>query len=146
MTNKNSNKVTREDLENKNKDFLIDYILKLDEEWDKLSQEKDKLQSRVLELEKTIKTIPKVKTKTNSYNKKDSWLKKLVSIIKDNNKSMTMKEIEEKIMVLEPDIKLRWSNPHKHIYVLLNKACSKNILVKKKGKDNIYIYEVTSEI
>jgi hypothetical protein len=67
MNQKPNNRVTKEDLENRTKEFLIKYILKLDEEWDKFKKEKEKLR-----VKKTKKNTPKNETKKNTSSKKNN--------------------------------------------------------------------------
>src|SRR6185312_14061881 len=127
MAKSNQNKIekrsTKAELLKKPIEVLAEYVIRLEDEWFNLSKENKKLKTKVSELEKPNLKIAESKAGKKKYDKKNSWIDKLVFILEKNGNPMSMGEVKSQFLLLEPEIKFQWSNPDNQISQLLYRAC-----------------------
>ena len=138
MAKSNLNKIekrsTEAELLKKPIEVLAKYVVFLEDEWFKFSNENQILQKKVFDLEKLKLEVEKPKTDNKKYNKKSSWMEKLVFIIEKNEKPITAAEIKNQFLLLEPEIKFQWTNLENQIFQLLHRACAAKVIMKRKVK------------
>jgi uncharacterized protein YdhG (YjbR/CyaY superfamily) len=115
-------------------EVLAKYVIYLEDEWLNFSKENQGLKKRVAELEKQKREVEKPKTDNKKYNKKSSWMEKLVFILKENGKPMSVREIKNQFFFLEPEIKFQWTDADNQISQLLHRACAAKVTTKRKVK------------
>ena|ERR1700741_972706 len=139
--NKIEKKSSKAELLEKPKEVLVQYIIYLENEWINFSEENKKLKKINSELEKSKLKIaePKPKEDRKKYDKKSSWVDKLVFILKENGNPMCFEEIKSKFTSHEPEIKFQWSNLNNQISQILYRASVAKEINKRKSKGE-YIY------
>ncbi len=143
-TNKGEDRSTEKELLEKPKEVLVKYIMRLEDEWFKFDTENGKLKKKILELEKMNKKH-EVIIHDKQYNKKMKWIDKLIFIIELNKGEISVQEIKNKLIILEPEVKLQWADIDNRISQLLHKAFLDKILSRKKINDgNRYLYNLPS--
>jgi|ERR1700757_2351388 len=129
--NKLEKRSSETELVKKPKEVLAKYIIHLENEWFNFSEENKKLKTKVSELEKQKLKIKQPKA-SKKYDKKSSWIDKLVFIFEKNGNPMNIGEIKSEFLLLEPEIKFQWTNLDNQISQLLYRACMAKVIIKKK--------------
>jgi hypothetical protein len=124
---------------------LVDELKKAFREIKKLSDEKEKLITKIEDLEKTKQPLHIHKYDGYPINK--DYVAKFLFILSKNETDMTFEDIVSAFYQMETDLDERWRNPNKSISKIISRACNFQVVTRKKayGNSGCYIYGLISQ-
>lgn len=126
---------------------LVKAVMELESELRKLDKKNRQLEYQVEQLQKKIADIERAKqplSKYAGYNKKGTTLEKIFFILSRNEKPLRTEEIKQALLLMEPELKERWTNPSNHISQILYLACKRQAITRTKqfGTLGQYCYQI----